>query len=70
VEPEEQWAPHAGFVGLLKRLPKQQRIAAVLFYQADLSTKEIARTMRISDSAVKSHLQRAREALRPLVEGE
>lgn len=67
-EPGGQWAPDAEFAGLVKRLPKQQRIAAVLFYQADLSTKEIARAMQISESAVKSHLQRAREALRPLVE--
>ena len=65
-----QWTPESEFAGLVKRLPKQQRIAAVLFYQADLSTKEIARTMQISESAVKSHLQRAREALRPLVEVE
>jgi RNA polymerase sigma factor (sigma-70 family) len=64
----EPWAPATEFAALVKRLPKQQRVAAVLFYQADLSTKEIARTMQISESAVKSHLQRAREALRPLVE--
>ncbi len=64
----DPWAPEAEFAGLVKRLPRQQRIAAVLFYQADLSTKEIARAMQISESAVKSHLQRAREALRPLVE--
>ena len=63
-----QWSPDAGFVSLVKRLPRQQRVATVLFYQADLSTKEIARTMQISESAVKSHLQRARETLRPLVE--
>jgi RNA polymerase sigma factor (sigma-70 family) len=69
-EAGEQWVPGAEFAGLVKRLPKQQRVAAVLFYQADLSTKEIARTMQISESAVKSHLQRAREALRPLVEVE
>ena len=69
-EPGEQWTPDGEFAGLVKRLPKQQRIVAVLFYQADLSTKEIARTMQISESAVKSHLQRAREALRPLVEVE
>ncbi len=67
-EPSARWTPDAEFAGLVKRLPKQQRIAAVLFYQADLSTKEVARTMQISESAVKSHLQRAREALRPLVE--
>ena len=66
--PGDGWTPEAEFAGLVKRLPRQQRVAAVLFYQADLSTKEIARAMQISESAVKSHLQRAREALRPLVE--
>ena len=69
-EPGEQWTPDSKFAGLVERLSRQQRIAAVLFYQADLSTKEIARTMQISESAVKSHLQRAREALRPLMEVE
>lgn len=65
---DEPWTPNADFLSLVKRLSKQQRIAAVLFYQADLSTKEIARVMHISESAVKSHLQRARERLRPLLE--
>ncbi len=64
----DEWIPEAAFADLVGRLPKQQRVAAVLFYQADLSTKEIARTMQVSESAVKSHLQRARETLRPLVE--
>lgn len=67
-DPAGSWAPDARFAALVGRLPKQQRIAAVLFYQADLSTREIARTMQISESAVKSHLHRARETLRPLVE--
>jgi RNA polymerase sigma-70 factor, ECF subfamily len=66
----EAWAPELEFSSLMRRLPKQQRIAAVLFYQADLSTAQIARVMQISEGAVKSHLFRAREALRPLVETE
>lgn len=64
----EPWTPDTDFLSLVERLPRQQRIAAVLFYQADLSTEEIARVMHISESAVKTHLQRARETLRPLVE--
>ena len=71
--PEEagrSWTPDAEFESLVGRLPKQQRVAAVLFYQADLSTAEIARVMQISQGAAKSHLFRAREALRPLVEAD
>jgi RNA polymerase sigma factor (sigma-70 family) len=62
------WEPEPGFANLVKALPRQQRIAAVLFYEADLSTEEIAGVMHISEGAVKSHLHRAREALRPLLE--
>ena len=69
-ESAEPWTPDTDFLSLVKRLSKQQRIAAVLFYQADLSVEEIARVMHISESAVKTHLQRAREALRPLVEAD
>lgn len=64
------WTPDEEFASLVRRLPKQQRVACVLFYQADLSTVEIARVMNISEGAVKSHLFRAREALRPLVEAD
>jgi RNA polymerase sigma factor (sigma-70 family) len=66
----QPWAPEMDFSSLIERLPKQQRVAAVLFYQADLSTAEIAKVMRISEGAVKSHLFRARETLRPLVEAD
>jgi RNA polymerase sigma factor (sigma-70 family) len=67
---DQAWLPEFEFTNLVKQLPKQQRIAAVLFYQGDLSTAEIARVMQISEGAVKSHLFRAREALRPLVEAD
>lgn len=69
-ETAEQWFPDLEFVALLKDLPKRQRVAAVLFYQADFSTAEIARVMHISEGAVKSHLHRARETLRPLAEAD
>lgn len=69
-ETGERWLPDLGFVDLVRNLPKKQRVAAILFYQADFSTAEIARVMHISEGAVKSHLHRAREALRPLAEAE
>jgi RNA polymerase sigma factor (sigma-70 family) len=64
------WPAEFEFMNLMKELPTQQRIAAVLFYRCDFSAAEIARVMQISEGAVKSHLHRAREALRPLVEAD
>ena len=64
------WAPGVEFASLVGQLPRQQRVAAVLFYQADLSVEEVASVMRISEGAVKSHLHRARLALEPLVRAE
>ncbi len=69
-ETDEQWLPDVEFVAVLKGLSKRQRVAAVLFYQADFSIAEIARVMQISEGAVKSHLHRARETLRTLLEAE
>ena len=66
----QAWLPEFEFTSLVRQLPKQQRIAAVLFYQGDLSTAEIARVMQVSEGAVKSHLHRARQALRPLLEAD
>lgn len=48
----------------LRALPVKQREAAVLFYVADLPLHAVADAMGISDGAVKSHLARARDALR------
>jgi RNA polymerase sigma-70 factor, ECF subfamily len=52
----------------LRALPIRQREAAVLFYVADLPLHAVADAMGISDGAVKSHLARAREALRVSLE--
>jgi DNA-directed RNA polymerase specialized sigma24 family protein len=64
------WSPDLDFVRAVGGLPRRQRVAAVLYFQADLTTAEIARVMQISEGAVKSHLHRARLALRPLLEEE
>lgn len=48
----------------LRRLPSRQRQAAVLFYIHDLSLETVAELMRISQGAVKSHLSRARKAMK------
>jgi RNA polymerase sigma-70 factor (ECF subfamily) len=47
----------------VKRLPRRQRQAVALRYVDDLSTGEIAEVMEISESSVRTHLQRGREAL-------
>jgi RNA polymerase sigma factor (sigma-70 family) len=66
----EEWTPDSGVLGALHRLPSRQRAAAVLYYQADFSVAEIARVMHISEGAVSSHLHKAREALRQILEAE
>ena len=52
---------------LLAQLPQQQRIAAALFYVEDLSVREVATSMKLSEGAVKYHLHAARTALAQLV---
>ena len=49
-------------------LPQQQRIAVSLFYVEQLSVREIAASMKLSDGAVKYHLHAGRTALRAWIE--
>jgi RNA polymerase sigma-70 factor (sigma-E family) len=51
-------------IAALKALPDRQRQALVLRYYADLSEAQIAKTMGISQGAVKSHIARGMAALR------
>jgi RNA polymerase sigma-70 factor (sigma-E family) len=57
-------------VAALRALPPRQREALVLRYYGDLSEAQIASTMEISRSAVKSHTARARSALRAVLKPE
>ena len=68
-DPVDAPAEPAGFDALevLGSLPRQQRTAAALFYVEGLSVREVASAMRLSEGAVKFHLHRAREVLRPLL---
>jgi RNA polymerase sigma-70 factor, ECF subfamily len=52
----------------IARLPRQQRIAVSLFYVEQLSVREIAAAMRLSEGAVKYHLHAGRTALREWLE--
>ena len=59
-------------IDALARLPRRQREVLALRYYLDLSEREIAETLRISQGAVKSHASRGAAALRrslsPLLE--
>jgi RNA polymerase sigma-70 factor (ECF subfamily) len=67
-QPVEPWRPDTEFMDVLRDLPRQQRAAAALHYLGDLSVLEVARIMGLSEGAVKSHLHRARAALRDVLE--
>ena len=54
----------------MKRLPRRQREAVVLRYVDDMEGAEIAEVMGVSESAVRTHLQRGREALAEALTGE
>jgi DNA-directed RNA polymerase specialized sigma24 family protein len=53
---------------LIVRLPTQQRIAVSLHYIEQLSVREIAGSMKLSDGAVKYHLHAGRASLREWLE--
>ena len=48
----------------VQRLPERQRAVVVLRYYEDLSEREVATTMRCSNAAAKSLIQRGTQALR------
>ena len=52
----------------VQSLPRQQRIAVSLFYVEQLSVREIAASMHLSEGAVKYHLHAGRTALRGWLE--
>ena len=51
----------------LQALPQRQRAVLVLRYYLDLSEREIAETLSISQGAVKSHASRGAAALRSVL---
>jgi RNA polymerase sigma-70 factor (ECF subfamily) len=46
------------------RLPADDRVPLVLFFYLDLPVEEVARTLRISESAARSRIYRAARRLR------
>jgi RNA polymerase sigma-70 factor (ECF subfamily) len=60
--------PDDSLMAAVRRLPPQQQIAVSLYYVEQLSVKEIAASMKLSDGAVKYHLHAGRTALRTWIE--
>jgi RNA polymerase sigma factor (sigma-70 family) len=56
--------PVADLVRALRTLSPNQRTAAVLSLYADMSTREVARTLGCSQATVRVHLSQARRRLR------
>lgn len=52
----------------LSRLPEKYRRPIELFYFADLSAEDTARTLNISSNAVRTRLNRARQMLKEVLE--
>lgn len=56
--------PRTGtMVDMIDTLAPRQRLAMALFYVEDLSVREIARSMHLSEGAVKAHLSQGRSNL-------
>ncbi|MBR1744258.1 MAG: sigma-70 family RNA polymerase sigma factor [Lachnospiraceae bacterium] len=53
----------------VRRLPEKYRQPVILYYSADLKTKEISECLRISENTVKTRLRKARELLKKELEG-
>ncbi len=56
--------PDDALMAAVRALPTQQQIAVSLFYVEQLSVREIAASMKLSEGAVKYHLHAGRGALR------
>ncbi|WP_163506913.1 RNA polymerase sigma factor [Fodinicola acaciae] len=54
-------------VETVRRLPQAQREVIALFYLADFSLEDVARTLKVSVNVVKSRLHRGRQALAKLM---
>jgi DNA-directed RNA polymerase specialized sigma24 family protein len=60
--------PDDALMAAVRSLPTQQQIAVSLFYVEQLSVREIASSMKLSEGAVKYHLHAGRNALRTWIE--
>ena len=68
IPPVAEPGPPSELAETLATLSTQQRIAVSLFYVEQLSVRETAAAMKLSEGAVKFHLHAARIALRPTMD--
>jgi DNA-directed RNA polymerase specialized sigma24 family protein len=61
--------PDDALMDAVRALPAQQQIAVSLFYVEQLTVREIAASMKLSDGAVKYHLHAGRASLRGWMSG-
>ncbi len=61
---------HPEVAAALRQLAPKDRAVVYLFYYEELPTKEIAAILRMTDSAVRTRLSRAREKLKDLLGGD
>jgi len=61
---------HQQMLARVRKLPEQQRWAVVFHYFEDLSVEGVAERLGCSEGAVKTHLFRARKALKKMLEEE
>ena len=66
--PEDQAVQHTDLERALATLPADDRLALYLRYYVDLPLQEVAAVIGISETAAKSRIHRAAQALRPVVE--
>jgi len=66
--PSVEWSNGRDVTGLLAELPRQQRLAMALFYVDNLTVAEVASTLKLSEGAVKFHLNKGRNKLRELTD--
>ncbi len=67
--PPPEWALESdrGLWEQVRRLPQRQRIAVALVYVGDLTARETAHVMRVSEGTVDRHLNRARQTLKEVL---
>jgi RNA polymerase sigma-70 factor (ECF subfamily) len=66
--PEEVWSFDPQLWEQLRTLPPKQRIAVALHYVGDLTAREVAEAMHVSEGTVDQHLHRALQTLRERLE--
>ncbi len=61
---------HQHLWGLVRELPEKQKLSVMLHYAEDMGVAEVGEALGCSESAVKTHLSRAKEKLRARLEAD